>query len=355
MANGIKLLIEDLILDGGTQPRSQVNDEAIAEYKEWLTENPDRDMPPISVTKSGDLLWPWDGFHRIYSYKNAGRLSIPADVTAGTLRDAQLKSHGANWGHGVRRSHADKAKAVTAMLEDKEWVTWSDRRIADHVRVSARLVGKIRAALYPPENDPMDSDPAHPGGMNLDPTADNRSSSRPKPASTRKGKDGKTRRLPAPRQSATADPVRNAAQERIARQQGGIAGTTAAILAIPDQHDEADITPHRCPACGHRWEGMNEPPMLPKEPLPDFPAGLDTPEFAKAWEAWQQDRKAKKIKPYTPSGFSGQMKRLLAWGVDRAVAAIEYSIAQQSQGIFEERKAGTNGKPDGTKYRHVER
>ncbi len=341
MANGSKLLIEDLILDGGTQPRSQVSDEAIAEYTEWLTENPERDMPPISVTKSGDLLWPWDGFHRIYSYKNAGRLSIPADVTAGTLRDAQLKSHGANWGHGVRRSHADKAKAVMGMLEDKEWVTWSDRRIADHVRVSARLVAKMRTALYPPETES---------------TADNRSSSTEttaKQPTKRQGKDGKARKLPEPRTPRTADPVRNAAQQRVDRQAGaspaaaalgGIAGTTAAILSL-DQHDESDVTPHRCPACGHRWEGMNEPPMLAKEALPDFPAGLDVPEFIEAWTDWVNYRRERKLPKYTSKGFSLQMKTLLAMGAEKAVAAIENSIKQNYNGIFPaDGKGKSNGK-----------
>lgn len=142
-----RLLIEDLLLSGGTQPRVQVNEEVIAEYAELLLADPQFEMPSISVARSGDLQWPWDGFHRIYAYKKAGRLVIPATVKNGSLRDAQLWSKGANEGHGLRRTDADKRAAVTDMMMDAEWVKWSDRVIAEHCKVSHPLVAKIRAEI----------------------------------------------------------------------------------------------------------------------------------------------------------------------------------------------------------------
>lgn len=346
MPNG-KLLIEDLILDGGTQPRIEVSDEAIAEYTEWLMENPDRDMPAIHVVKNGDLLWPWDGFHRVYSYRKAGRLSIPAEVHAGTLRDAQLKSKGANSGHGLRRTPADKRKAVNDMLKDKEWATWSDRTIAEHVKVSPTLVGDVRRQMFPPE---------HPAASTVHVDSSN-------PAPTRKGRDGKQRpasnparhrRAPGapPAPSPTADPVRNAAAERIARQQA--ASPAGAVLAAPDQHDAADVTPHRCPSCGHRWQGMNEPPLLPKDPLPDFPAGLDTPEFIASWTDWVNYRRERKLPKYTSKGFSLQMRDMLALGVEKAIKAIENSIKQNYNGIIPaDGKGSKNGKAtERTRHRY---
>ena len=46
---------------------------------------------------------------------------IAALVKAGTRRDAVLAAAGANAAHGLRRSAADKARAVDALLTDDEW------------------------------------------------------------------------------------------------------------------------------------------------------------------------------------------------------------------------------------------
>lgn len=68
------------------------------------------------------------------------------------------------------------------------------------------------------------------------------------------------------------------------------------------------------------------------EPLP-FP-GED---FRAAWESWLSHRKGMKKKPYTEEGLAGQFKRLAEWGEERATAAIRFSIAQNWEGIYEER------------------
>jgi hypothetical protein len=68
---------------------------------------------------------------------------------------------------------------------------------------------------------------------------------------------------------------------------------------------------------------------------PPIPAVLDSEEFRQAWSKWQQQRKQQKQKPYTPIGAETQLKKLAEWGKERAVAAIEHSIAQGYQGIYE--------------------
>ena len=73
-------------------------------------------------------------------------------------------------------------------------------------------------------------------------------------------------------------------------------------------------------------------------PSPDIPIGLDTPEFRQAWDEWRQHR-AELKKKLTPTGMNRQLSRLAKMGVDRAIAAIEHSIANEWQGIFED----TNG------------
>jgi hypothetical protein len=75
---------------------------------------------------------------------------------------------------------------------------------------------------------------------------------------------------------------------------------------------------------------------------PPIPDALDTPEFRAAWEEWLQYRRERRLTTYTATGAKGQWSRLAKWGVTRAVEAIGYSIAQNYQGIYEEKQSGTN-------------
>ena len=70
----------------------------------------------------------------------------------GGLRDAILHSVGANATHGLRRTNADKRRAVTILLEDELVSTdpetgspWSNREIARRCAVDEWLVRKLRA------------------------------------------------------------------------------------------------------------------------------------------------------------------------------------------------------------------
>lgn len=68
-------------------------------------------------------------------------------------------------------------------------------------------------------------------------------------------------------------------------------------------------------------------------PMP-FPKELATARFSFAWDQWIQHRKEIR-KPVTPTSTSQQLKKLAAWGEDRAIAAIEHTIASGWQGIRE--------------------
>jgi len=136
----------DLIrLDGGTQLREQLDDYVVQEYGDKLVNG--TDLGPLDVFYDGEAHWLADGFHRIAAAKLAKLASIEARIHRGTLRDAIFFAVRANSAHGLRRSNADKRKAVQAMLDDDEWCRWSDRRIAEHAAVSVDLVGAVRKQL----------------------------------------------------------------------------------------------------------------------------------------------------------------------------------------------------------------
>src|SRR5207244_1874771 len=85
-----------------------------------------------------------DGFHRLEAARLVGCTELGADVRQGTQRDAVLYSVGANAQHGLRRTNADKRRAVETLLRDEEWRRWSDSEIARRCSVNHHLVAEMR-------------------------------------------------------------------------------------------------------------------------------------------------------------------------------------------------------------------
>lgn len=141
-----KLNLNAIRIDGGTQARVEINMDAVGDYAEALKAGVE--LPPVVVFFDGADHWLADGFHRYHAHKQADKASIAADVRNGTVRDAVLFSLGANWTHGLRRTNADKRKAVETMLADAEWVKWSDNKIAQACGVSDKTVAAHRAAIF---------------------------------------------------------------------------------------------------------------------------------------------------------------------------------------------------------------
>lgn len=140
-----KLNLNAIRIDGGTQSRVEINNEAVSDYAEAVKVG--IEFPPVIVFHDGADHWLADGFHRFHAHKQAGKASIPADIRAGTVRDAILFSLGANCTHGLRRSNADKRKAVQTLLADPEWAEWSDSKIAQACGVDHKTVAAHRASI----------------------------------------------------------------------------------------------------------------------------------------------------------------------------------------------------------------
>lgn len=75
-----------------------------------------------------------------------------------------------------------------------------------------------------------------------------------------------------------------------------------------------------------------------QEPI-SIPASLNTPEFLKAWAEWNQHRVEKK-KPQTNLSCQKQLKFLESIGIQRAIAAINFSIEKGWEGIYEQKENG---------------
>lgn len=138
-------------IGGGTQSRAALDQDVVAEYAASLSDGVE--LPPIVTFFDGTDHWLADGFHRYFAYRKCDFAAIPADVRDGTQRDAILFSCGANAVHGLRRSNADKRKAVSTLLADEEWAKWSDSAIAKVCSVSDKTVAAHRLHLRNSEDD----------------------------------------------------------------------------------------------------------------------------------------------------------------------------------------------------------
>jgi len=136
------LQIDLIRTDGGTQAREQMNEEAIAEYADLMANNVD--FPPLSVVDDGQTLWLADGFHRLEAAKRNGATRVLANVERGTMVDAILAAAASNAGHGVRRTNADKKRAVAMVLSLPGYSDKSDREIARLCAVTHPFVAACR-------------------------------------------------------------------------------------------------------------------------------------------------------------------------------------------------------------------
>jgi len=142
------LKLSQLRIDGGTQPRVAINEEAVADYAERLREGVV--LPPITAFFDGIVYWLADGFHRYHAHRRAGREAIAVDVHDGGLREAILYSVGANTEHGLRRTNEDKRKAVETLLTheiasvDEDGKPWNNCDIARRCHVDEKMVRRLR-------------------------------------------------------------------------------------------------------------------------------------------------------------------------------------------------------------------
>jgi uncharacterized ParB-like nuclease family protein len=134
-----------LVMDERLQSRTEINEGTVSEYAEAILEG--ADFPPVLVYFDGINYYLTDGYHRLFAHKRAEKVSILCNVVQGTLRDAVFHSTGVNSAHGMRRTYADKRKAVMTLLDDFEWEGMSNGQISKHCHVSPTFVSDLRKGV----------------------------------------------------------------------------------------------------------------------------------------------------------------------------------------------------------------
>jgi hypothetical protein len=131
--------------DGGAQMRAEMRAETVDDYANDMLDG--AVFPPVILFDDGTDLWLADGFHRVEANRKVEHTEIMAEIRAGTSRDAILHAIGSNAAHGLRRTQADKRRAVERLLKDPEWARWSDRKLAKAARVDHKTVAAVRREL----------------------------------------------------------------------------------------------------------------------------------------------------------------------------------------------------------------
>lgn len=141
-----KLSIAKLRLNGGTQPRDELDGPTVMEYADAMDRGVE--FPPVKAMYDGTDYWLYDGFHRVKAAQNIDRTTIRVDVQQGTKQDAQWESLAANKDHGLRRTQSDKRRAIKRALKMKG-ADKPNRSIARHVGCDHKTVAKYRREMEP--------------------------------------------------------------------------------------------------------------------------------------------------------------------------------------------------------------
>jgi len=135
-------------IDGGTQSRvgldEQTAEDYAALYRARKGESACDALPEVECVFDGSAYWLYDGFHRYHGAAKAGLKALRVRFLAGTVQDARWLAAAANTKHGLRRTNADKRRAVEMAFASLQSQGLSDRAIADHCGVSNNFVSEIR-------------------------------------------------------------------------------------------------------------------------------------------------------------------------------------------------------------------
>lgn len=152
MGSSVKLA--NIERDTSIQCRATLDTATINEYAERMTEG-DK-FPPVVLFGTNAKAWIGDGWHRVMATDQIGALDIDAEIRPGGRIDALKHAFGANKGHGLKRTNADKRYCVE--IACREFPAVSSRQIAEMCGVDHKTVESVRGIGEIPQSTRTTSD-----------------------------------------------------------------------------------------------------------------------------------------------------------------------------------------------------
>lgn len=137
-----QIRLTNILVDEGIQPRAGgLDDGHVTDIIAAIEAG--EELPPLVLYQNAaNSLLLSEGFHRYEAYKRAGIKHAPCIVRKGERADALANACGSNTRHGLKRTNADKRRAVGLLLE--AFPQWSNPKVAEGAAVSVEFVRKIR-------------------------------------------------------------------------------------------------------------------------------------------------------------------------------------------------------------------
>ena len=227
------LKIEE-VQTAGMQVRAAMSEDTIAEYMEAMADG--AVFPPVLCFHDGKAYWMADGFHRFEAWRRSGCKKVKAEIKNGERLDALRHALRANLDHGLRRTNADKKRAVAVAYENRQELGLgevpSSRSIADLIGVSHTFATNQLATV-----------------------------ASWKGSTERTGTDGKTYTLPPTRPLKPSNQVAT-----VATPEGGKQGDEQPELGMPDIPPARPLPPPKRPQASTERPQASTPPERPKGP-----------------------------------------------------------------------------------------
>jgi len=137
------IFLEDVDIDHSPMVRADLRPEVIEEYAS-IYKKDKKKMPHIDVfyEAGNKRMLIGDGMHRLQAMRSLNFKACQANVHAGVYEDALKFALTANERHGIRRSQADKRKAVEEAI--RQWPKVSNVQIANLASVDDHTVKAVR-------------------------------------------------------------------------------------------------------------------------------------------------------------------------------------------------------------------
>lgn len=129
------------------QTRYRVDHSVVDEYASDMKAGAVFPAIIVFAEKGSERIILGDGEHRLLATQLNGKKTINCEVRVGDKAKALRYSLGANDKHGLRRTQADKRKAVLMAMNEPEYEDWSLRALSELCHVSHELVRQIKQEI----------------------------------------------------------------------------------------------------------------------------------------------------------------------------------------------------------------